>query len=357
MSARRALFALYPGTAALSHVELLDAPTPVVRVGGELADGIAGLWFKRDDISASAYGGNKVRKLEFTLGRAIDEKRKTVITLGALGSNHVLATAIHGAACGLEVHAILTPQVATGYLAPNLAADLAAGATLHPVTRAENAPRAAAALRAELRERDGVEPAVLPFGGTSAEAEAGFVSAALELCAQVESGLLPEPDLVYVPLGSTGTAVGLAIGFAAAGVRTRVVGVRVIPADVVSLEQLREVAQGALTLLDWLDASFPTLRPEDLPLEVREGFLGSGYAVPTKAGREAIELAARAGIVLESTYTAKTLAALLADARAGSLAGANVVFWNTYNSRPLTGSEARAPGIPPEFAGFVIDDA
>lgn len=348
----RPLFARYPGTAGLPHVHLVEAPTPVVRIDGDLAEQVGGLWVKRDDVTAQAYGGNKVRKLEFTLGRALAEGRRSVLTFGALGSNHVLATAVHGAPLGLDVHAILTPQARTPYLAANLAADRAAGATLHPVPRFQDAARKAVEVRRELSARDGIEPWVIPFGGTSPDAEAGFVNAAFELAEQVEAGEMPEPDLVYVPLGSTGTAVGLALGFAVAGMRTRVIGVRVVPVDAVALEQLAEVATDAIALLRQADASFPGLRPDALPIDVREGYLGEGYAVPTEGGRNALDRAATAGFRLEGTYTAKTLAALFDDALAGVLADKTVLFWNTYNSRSLSVS---AEGAPEELAAFVLD--
>ena len=350
----RPLFTRYPGTAGLPHLDLVDGPTPVVRLEGELADDIGELWVKRDDVTAATYGGNKVRKLEFTLGRAVAEGRRAVITFGALGSNHVLATAIHGAAHGLEVHAVLTPQVRTSCLASNISADRAAGAVLHPVKRFEDAPRKAVEVRAELTGRDGIEPLVIPFGGTAPDAEAGFVNAALELAQQVEAGDLPEPEVVYVPLGSTGTAVGLALGFAAAGMRTRVAAVRVVPLEAVPPERVREVAEEAVELLAATDSSFPAIDPERLRLEVREGYLGDGYAVQTPGGLDAVARAARTGIALETTYTGKALAALVDDARAGGLRNSVALFWNTYNSRALPGVDAGSAHVPPELAKYVL---
>jgi D-cysteine desulfhydrase len=85
-------------------------------------------------------------------------------------------------------------------------------------------------------------------------------------------------------------------------------------------------------LLRELDASFPSLKPESVALEVRDGFLGDEYAAATPEGREAVALAAAHNIHLETTYTGKALAALVADARAGKLAGKTVLFWNTYSS-------------------------
>jgi D-cysteine desulfhydrase len=295
--------------------------------------GIQSFFVKRDDISGRAYGGNKVRKLEFLLGQALAESRRAVITFGAVGSNHVRATAVYGGQLGLQVHAVLAPQASTPYLEANFLADRAAGATLHFAESYAEALRRGAELRDEITIRDGIEPFIVPFGGTNARGTIGFVNAAIELACQIESGVLPEPDLIYVPYGSTGTASGLALGLAAVGLRTSVVGVRVVPAESTKPERTRRVMEEAVTLLRELDAGFPWVKPENAVLEVRDGFLGDGYAAATAESRDAVALAEANNMHLETTYTGKALAALVADARAGKLAGKTTLFWNTYSSR------------------------
>jgi D-cysteine desulfhydrase len=89
----------------------------------------------------------------------------------------------------------------------------------------------------------------------------------------------------------------------------------------------------AVTLLRELDAGFPCVKPENVALEVRDGFLGDGYAAATAESRDAVALAEANNMHLETTYTGKALAALVADARAGKLAGKTTLFWNTYSSR------------------------
>ncbi len=324
----------FPGTKTLAHVTLGCFPTPVEPVP-ELARllGIQSLFVKRDDVSGSAYGGNKVRKLEFLLGQALAESRRAVITFGGLGSNHVRATAVYGGQLGLQVHAVLAPQPSTPYLEANLLADRAAGATLHFAESYSQALRRGAELHDEITVHDGIEPFVIPFGGTNARGTIGFVNAAIELAGQIAAGALPEPDLIYVPYGSSGTASGLALGLAAVGLRTSVVGVRVVPAESTNPERTRRVMEEAVTLLRDLDAGFPSVKPESIALAVREGFLGDGYASATAESLEAVALAEANSMHLETTYTGKALAALIADARAGKLAGKTALFWNTYNSR------------------------
>ena len=343
----------FPGTAALPSLAIASLPTPVecIPPDSPLAAGIGELWVKRDDATALQYGGNKVRKLEFLLARALEQGARSIITFGALGSNHVLATSVHGRALGLDVHAVLTPQARTAYLASNIASDLAVGAVLHPAPSFEAAPRVAVTVRAELRERDGVDPFVIPFGGTCLESDAAYVNAACELAEQVSAGMLPEPDFVYVPLGSAGTSTGLAVGFAALGLNTRVVAVRVVPEEVANETTLREVCDGGVRVLRGLDTTFPALTLDDLNLEVRHEFFGRGYAVATPESRNAVLLAEKAGLHLETTYTGKALAALGADSAAGRLGDKPVVFWNTYNSRPLP---ATSETVPRRLQAFVL---
>ncbi|MGB8297304.1 MAG: pyridoxal-phosphate dependent enzyme, partial [Polyangia bacterium] len=325
----------FPGTINVAHVTLGCFPTPVAPMP-ELARqlGLGALFVKRDDVSGRAYGGNKVRKLEFLLGQALAENRRAVITFGAVGSNHVRATAVFGAQVGLQVHAVLAPQPHTPYLDANLAADRAAGATLHFVESYSLALARGTELRDQIALRDGVEPLVIPFGGTNARGIVGFINAAIELTAQVDAR--SRPDLIYVPYGSAGTASGLAIGLAAVGSPTSVIGVRVVPAEATNPVRNRRVMEEAVALLRDLDAGFPMIRPESVALEVRDGFLGEEYAAATPESLEAVALAAAHNIHLETTYTGKALASLVADARAGKLAGKTVLFWNTYSSTSIT---------------------
>jgi len=334
---RRPLFDRWPGTRSLCWLELASLPTPVDRFDG-LADtvGTRSLWVKRDDLSGQVYGGNKVRKLEFLLGEATALGATDVITFGAAGSNHALATAIYGSKQGLKVHSMLMPQPNARYVARNLLAATAAGADLRLFDDRDAALRGAVRLRTELREATGREPYVVPFGGTSPHSTAGFVNAALELAEQVEAGLLPEPDVVYVTLGSMGTAAGLVLGLRAAGMATRVAAVPVVLDTDGTGEALLQLVRQTQDVLHGADAGFPVFEWGAGDITLERGFLGEGYAAFTREGMEAVDLAAAAGLRTEGTYTGKTLAALRSRGDAGGLAGADVLFWNTYNSRDIS---------------------
>ncbi len=337
------LFERFPGTAALSRHELCDLPTPVEPF--ELEVRAARLRVKRDDRTARAYGGNKARKLELLLGDALDRGARAVITFGAYGSNHALATAVHASAAGLEPHVVLSPQAPGPFAARTLRAHAGLGTVIHPVDGWDGS-REAVRVRRELAERDGVEPYVIPMGGTNALGALGYVNAALELVAQCEEAGERPPDAVYVAGGTIGTAVGLAVGFALVGARTRVQAVRVTPAEVCNVEVARSVAEGCIALLRQHDVSVPGIGFAELAFSLRDEFFEPGYGVPTADALAAVRAAAGAGVPAETTYTGKALAALFADSAAGVLDGADVLFWDTYNSRPLppAGDVALLPG-------------
>jgi D-cysteine desulfhydrase len=179
-------------------------------------------------------------------------------------------------------------------------------------------------------------PFVVPPGGSSPAGTVGYVDGALELDAQLRCGLAPEPSRIYVACGSLGTAVGLALGLKRAGRRIPVVAVRVATPAYVNERRLRRLYGATVELLRTRDPSFPRLELAPGEIELRTELLGPGYARITAAGQEAIELAERLeGLRLEGTYTGKTMAALIADARAGAIGRAPALFWNTYNARDL----------------------
>lgn len=324
----------YPGIAALARLEIATLPTPVESLAALAADhGIGGLWVKRDDLTNALYGGNKVRKLEFLLGQALAEERRAVITFGAYGSNHALATAVHAREAGLETHVIASPQAPGPFARATLLSHAAIGTRLHPVEGWDGL-REAARVRAELTARDGIEPLVIPMGGTSERGVIAYVNAAFEIAAQVEAGALERPDLVYVAGGTLGTALGLAIGFAALRWSTQVMAVRVTPGEVANEAYARETADKTIALLRSLDEEFPDLDFDDLDFELRQDWFEPGYGVVTPETLAAVERAEAAGFKLETTYTGKALAALMADAAEGVLGEENVLFVDTYNSAP-----------------------
>jgi D-cysteine desulfhydrase len=312
------------------HVRLGDLPTPLDDwTGEELSLDCDRLLVKRDDVTGMPYGGNKVRKLEFLLADALAQDARGVVTFGVAGSNHALATSIYAAACGLRSYSMLTRQSNAAYVRRNLLAGFHVGARLMPFDSEEAAAAAARDLVARARE-DGERIMIIRGGGSEPLGCLGFVNAGLELAAQIQTGSLPVPDRVYLPLGTVGTAAGLLAGLRIAGLDTRMVAVRVVREDIARPERFRALTRGALELLGNPEAVDRGALPD-----IRHEFIGPGYARFTPEGVAAMTRAREMiGIKLDGTYSGKAFAALLADAGSGRLAGKTVLFWDTYSSRP-----------------------
>jgi D-cysteine desulfhydrase len=327
----------------VSHVPLGTFPTPVERLerlGTEL--GVGSLWVKRDDRSGALYGGNKVRKLEFWLAQALKARAREVLTFGGVGSNHALATAIYAQRLGLEATLVLTPQPVSRHVRETLLAYQAFGARILTAEDHDDAARTAQAYVEQRAAETGMAPFVIPLGGTSALVAAALVDTGMELSMQALQGDLPVPDVVYVALGSMGTAIGITLGLAVSERSTEVRAVRVTPetlASVAAFEELLEEACDTLCGLDVHCGCAVSITPNG---RVVEGYFGSGYGEYSPEGVEAAELARREGLSLDGTYTAKAFAALVADARAGELADKTVVFWNTFSSVDLAPAIASA---------------
>jgi len=333
------LFKKFPVLAGrLPHISLGCFPTPLgklERVGNSI--GLSNLYIKRDDLSAVIYGGNKVRKLEFLLGDALRRKAKEVITIGFAGSNHALATAIHARRLGLGSTSLLLPQMNAHYVRRNLLASYHYQADLRIY---HNWPRLTLGLVAKLLQggiKQGVFPRIIPAGGTCPLGIVGYVNAALELKEQIGAGEIPEPDIIYVPLGSMGTFAGLTLGLKVAELRSRIVAVRVIENRYANVKKISRLFSRTVAFLRKLDDAFPLAGISANELDVRDDCLGNGYAHFTEKGVAAAALMKeQSGIILNGTYSAKAFAALLADAARGVLKGKTVLYWNTYNSRDLS---------------------
>lgn len=330
----------FPGL-RLEHLPLGEWPTPVQRL--ELPGG-SGIWVKREDLASPLYGGNKLRKLEWLLPAA--RARGGLLSVGGVGSNYLVACALHGGLHGVPLDAILFPQPDTEHAREN-ARLLVSRARVWPVRTEVLAPlgawRALRAIRAEGRPR----PLMVWAGGSSALGSLGWVSAALELREQVERGELPEPTDIVVTLGSGGTVAGLLLGLRIAGLRARLHAVRVVDALFANRHIAAWLARGSAALLRRHGAEVPD--PDSRQLAIHDGFFGPGYGHPTPEGLAAMELAHTLGMQLDPTYTGKTFAAVLAGLQAGWF-GREVLFINTLSaSRPPAGQAA----LPPEVAGLL----
>ncbi|QXZ10920.1 D-cysteine desulfhydrase family protein [Comamonas sp. Y33R10-2] len=287
------------------------------------------IWIKRDDCTGLATGGNKTRKLEFLLGQARAMGCDTLISQGALQSNHARQVAAAGAVAGMKVHLVLSdavPDRSANYAkVGNIQLCRLLGAQVQCIVGDANADEVCAALAQQLR-RDGSRPYVIPMGGSNGMGALGYAAAFAELAQQMQQLNAPL-DAVVLASGSGGTQAGLMLGGWLQGWQGRIHGVSVGPTKEVLSARVNYALVDACELL-----GLPADAAASVELITEMGFKGPHYGVPDAATFKALELAAREeGILLDPVYSAKGFAGLLqACATGGALHGlSNVVFLHT----------------------------
>jgi 1-aminocyclopropane-1-carboxylate deaminase/D-cysteine desulfhydrase-like pyridoxal-dependent ACC family enzyme len=299
---------------------LIAAPRFSAALGGT-----AEIWLKREDLLPLAFGGNKLRNLEFLIGDALARGADALVTSGRRWSNHCRLTAAAGARAGLEVHLALTgpPSPTPG---PNERLDALLGAHVHVAATGarEDREELVATIVGDLVVA-GRRPYHIGVGGSGFAdgppvGAVGQVVAGLELLRQT-AGLGWDPAAIVVPTATGGTHAGLLTAVELARSDARVVGVAVGgPAD--------EARATVAALLDGLERLIHVPAAPDERIEVDGEHLGPGYGRPDAAATEATELLARTeGVFVDPIYTAKALAGLIAAVRDGRLRG-RVVFWH-----------------------------
>lgn len=298
-------------------------PSPVARLErleAFLGAGCPRLFVKRDDLLPFAQGGNKVRKLQLLAADAQRVKATTLITCGAVQSNHARVTAAAGAVLGMAVILVLSgeePDPPTG----NYLRDQLFGADVRFVSTRDDRDSAMEAAAEDVRKAGG-RPYVIPMGGSTALGAMGLARAVAELSADSLT-----PHAIVCASSSGGTQAGLTAGCALLGVPSRVIGVS---ADLPAAD-LKAVVRN---LIDHMAAALGG-RSESLVgaygIEVDDTQVGTGYGHPTEASTEATTLLARReGILLDDVYTSKAMAGLLARIRAGGFGpDQTVLFWLT----------------------------
>lgn len=295
------------------RVSLARLPTPIEPLP-RLSAHMGGprLFVKRDDLTGLGLGGNKLRKLEFLLGEALAQSADTVLTVGALQSNHARQTAAACARLGLDCELVLRrgSHASEAYLnSGNMLLDRLFGARLH-LLQAQESREERMEARAEDLRAAGRRPYCMPVGGSCGLGDLGYVACAEEIISQSEQ-MNVRFGAVVVATGSGGTQGGLV-----AGMRllegAPVIGMAV---EGTRAEQEALAAAQAMETLHLLGRDAADL---DSSVAVMDDFVGSGYAKPTDSMREALSLAARfEGLVLDPVYTGKAFAGFIALARSG----------------------------------------
>ena len=290
----------------------------MARLGAALGGGPR-LLVKRDDAIPFGFGGNKVRKLALVAAQARAEGARTLVTMGGVQSNHCRATAAAAARLGLACHLVLNGERPQTPRANALLGELFGASAEYVATRDDRAPAVARAV-ARL-EAEGQRPFAIPLGASTPLGALAYALAIDELVAQAVV-----PQVIVHATSSAGTQAGLLAGVTLLGLRTRVLGVS---ADASSAELAPIVLDLARAALEATGVSGEALGADAVAVE--EGFVGDGYGIPSAASREAAQLAARhEALLVDHTYTAKALAAVVAGVREGRFgAEGPVLFWHT----------------------------
>ncbi|HSE16394.1 MAG TPA: D-cysteine desulfhydrase family protein [Pyrinomonadaceae bacterium] len=309
----------------IPRFRLLNFNTPVERLDRLRAaiPGAPQLWIKRDDLTGYLGGGNKLRKLEYVLADALARGATTIVTTGSITSNLARTTALTAKRLGLKCELILSggdPQAAR---ANSRIAELL-DVKIHTVAASSERAGRMQEVARELEER-GERVYQIPLGASNEVGSFGMVSAFEELgIQQLELG--EQFDAIVFATSSGGTQAGLEVGKQLFNYRhLQLLG---ISADDPA-QTIRENALLAIgPMFSILDQSHKPLVDD---LYVDDGFIGAGYAVPTRESHEAAQLfAATEGILLDPVYTSKVAAGLIAYCRAGRFRKTDrVLFWHT----------------------------
>ncbi|KJV42997.1 MULTISPECIES: D-cysteine desulfhydrase [Brevundimonas] len=327
--------------ARFARIRLAHLPTPLEplpRLSEELG---LDLWIKRDDCTGLAGGGNKTRKLEFLLGAAFEQDADTLVTQGAVQSNHVRQTAAAAAAHGLACEIILeerTGSRATDYVGNgNVLLDRLFGATLRTVPGGTDMVAELEKTAAEVRARGG-KPYVIPGGGSNPVGALGYVDCAREIVVQADEMDL-EVHRIVTATGSAGTHAGLVAGLAVMGADIPVLGIGVRAPKDRQEANVFKLAEETAALLGQPGRVTREMVVADCD------YVGEGYGLIDQGVIDALTLAARLdGIVLDPVYSGKAMKGLIALARAGRFKGETVVFLHTGGAQGLFGYQTEIEG-------------
>lgn len=276
--------------------------------------GLQALWLKREDQA----GGNKVRGLEFLLSGK--PPRSVFVTIGGEGSSHALATARAARSQGHRTALALFAQPETeASRSVGAATASAANLVVHASSPLTLPWAVLRAWRAAHHLGRGT-PHWISGGGADPRAVIGHLLAALELASQLDA----PPDAIVAPLGTGGTAAGIALGMAWLGWTTRVIGVRVAPRLVANRWRTLRLARKAASLIRQAGIEFSVSRSA-IRVEVIDA-MGRGYGYPTEQGEHARVLAARHGLRLDPTYGAKAFGVMSSP----TYHAPRTVFWHTF---------------------------
>ena len=316
------------------RVSLAHLPTPLEFLP-RLTDHLGGpkIFVKRDDCTGLGTGGNKTRKLEFLMAEARNLGATTVITQGAVQSNHARQTAAAAARLGLKCELVFETRVegaSDAYLqSGNVLLDKMFGARIRTVAKGTDMTAALDAVAEQLR-KGGDIPYVIPGGGSSPTGALGYINCAFELITQANHQNLVIDHVVHAT-GSAGTQAGLVVGLKATHANIPLLGIGVNAGREVQEQRVFDLATATAKFV----GAAGVVRREDIVCNC--DYVGPGYGVPTQAMNEAVLLLARLeGLLFDPVYTGKALAGMIDLVRKRFFDDAeSIVFIHTGGSAGL----------------------
>ena len=313
----------------------LQGATPVEtmpRLSAALGTGV-NLFIKRDDLLPGAAGGNKTRKLDFCIADALVQGADTIITCGAVQSNHCRLTASWAAKEGLECHLVLEERVPGSYKPQgsgnNFLFELLGVKSIRVVAGGSNMLAEMEKTAEELRG-GGRKPYIIPGGASNTIGAVGYAACAEELMNQLNSMALDIAHII-VPSGSAGTHAGMAVGLIGTNANISLSGINVSREKKVQESIVHKLAEQTAERLGVKGGI-----PRDA-IVCYDEYVGPGYSLPTTSMVEAVKLfALYEAVLLDPVYSGKAAAGLLDLVRKGSFTkGANILFLHTGGSPAL----------------------
>lgn len=313
---------------AVPRRQYSDGATPIEHLP-RLSELLGGphIYIKRDDQLGLAAGGNKTRKLEYLVADALASGADTLITTGAVQSNHCRLTLAAAVREGLRCRLVLEERLPGSYdpaaSGNNLLITLMGPDDVSIVPGGSDIDSALRQAAQEVEAEGGI-PYVIPSGGSTPLGAMGYVAGAAEILEQCRAQSL-DLDQLICPSGSGGTQAGLVAGFGSRGQHISVTGISVRADRADQLAKVHTLAQGALNLIGDENAV------RDGVVVVRDEYVGPGYSLPSDDMVEAVHLMARTeGILLDPVYTGKAAAGMIDMIRNEEFgANENLLFLHT----------------------------
>lgn len=280
------------------------------------------IWFKRDDLTDTNASGNKLRKLEFTIGQAISDGATVLITAGGVQSNHARATAVIAAQLGLKSHLILRGLPGDPADGNQLIDELVGAATTF-IKPSRDVEEVFDELSKQYRA-EGETPYCIPIGASDEVGLWGYINAVEELIKDFEQQNIA-PEYLFSATGSGGTAGGLILGKAMHNLRTEILSINVCDDEAYFVSKIR--ADFRL----WQSRYGDKLDVETLPINIIDGYVGPGYGKATPEVFQVIgDLARTEGIILDPVYTGKAFHGMIEELKKGHYSDArDIVFLHT----------------------------